>query len=463
MPGGTSREAEAMSVTDQQHLDWSQRTPTSRSWVGRAQAVLPGGVSSPVRGGKTFDPYPFYVDRADGAYLQDVDGNRYIDTVMAFGPVILGHAHPAVTQAVAAQAEKGLIYGTCLPLEVEVAEAVVRMVPTAELVRFVPSGTEATMHAIRLARGFTGKRGILKFEGHYHGNHDQVLVSVSSSLDVAGTEADPVKIPVGSGIPGEHYANTHLAVWNDLEAVERLIRANRHALAAVITEPIMANKGFIPPAEGYLQGLQQVCREQDVLFILDEVITGFRLAPGGAQEAFGLEPDLSTFAKAMANGAPIGLFTGRREVMSLLESGQVRHAGTYNASPLCLAAARATLAELERDDGAVYRQLDATGTALRSGLQEVMDANGVPARVQGRGSMLQMYFTDLPHVVTYREALHSDLALFSRFAHEMIHRGVFVHPDGFEHWFVSAAHTEKEVARILETAEESIRAARLFR
>jgi glutamate-1-semialdehyde 2,1-aminomutase len=268
-----------------------------------------------------------------------------------------------------------------------------------------------------------------------------------------------VKIPVGAGIPAEHQVHTTVAVWNDLEQVERLIRTNRGTLAAVITEPIMANKGFIPPAEGYLQGLQRICQENDVLFILDEVITGFRLARGGAQEVFGLEPDLSTFAKAVANGAPMALFTGRREVMSVLEGGRVRHAGTYNASPLCLAAARATLAELNRDDGAIYARLEAVGSALRSGLQAVFDRNGAPAVVQGMGSMLQVFFTDLPRVGTYREALRSDLALFSRFAHEMIRGGVFVHPDGLEHWFVSAAHGDAEVGMILEAADESIRAA----
>jgi glutamate-1-semialdehyde 2,1-aminomutase len=435
-----------------------KQTPISRSWAERAAVVLPDGVSSPVRGAGTFHPYPFYVDRGEGPYLIDVDGNRYVDTVMAFGPVILGHAHPEVTRAVQEQAAKGMIYGTCVPLEVEVAELITRMVPTAESVRFVPSGTEATMHAIRVARGYTGKPGILKFEGHYHGNHDQVLVSVSPPLSVAGTEADPVRIPVGSGIPGEQYANTRVAVWNDLEAVERVIRRHRNELAAVITEPVMANKGFIPPEQGYLQSLQQICRENDVLFIMDEVITGFRLAPGGAQEAFGLRPDLSTFAKAMANGAPIGAFTGSREIMAVLEGGKVRHAGTYNASPLCLAAAKATLEELSRDDGAVYRRLDARGAEVRTGLQEVFDDAGVPALVQGQGSMLQVYFTNLPRIRTYRDALRADEGSFSRFAHEMIARGVFVHPDHFEHWFVSAAHTETEVARILEATRDSLQA-----
>jgi glutamate-1-semialdehyde 2,1-aminomutase len=439
-------------------VEREKQTPTSASWTERAMSVLPDGVSSPVRGAGVFEPYPFYVERGEGAYLVDVDGNRYVDTVMAFGPVILGHAHSEVTRAVSEQAGRGLIYGTCLPLEVEVAERFTSMVPTADLVRFVPSGTEATMHAIRVARGYTGKPGIVKFEGHYHGNHDQVLVSVSPPLSVAGTQQDPVKVPVGSGIPAEHYAHTSVTVWNDLEAIERVIRRSRHELAAVITEPVMANKGFIPPEEGYLRGLQAICRENDVLFILDEVITGFRLAPGGAQEAFGLQPDLSTFAKAMANGAPIGAFTGRRDVMSVLEGGRVRHAGTYNASPIGLAAAKATLDELSRDGGALYAHLDRLGSRLRTGLQRVFDDAGVPAVVQGRGSMMQVYFIERPSVRTYREALGADEARFSRFAHSMLNRGVFVHPDQFEHWFLSGAHTDADIDRIVDAAADSARA-----
>jgi glutamate-1-semialdehyde 2,1-aminomutase len=450
-------------------VDWERQTPTSRAWVERARRLLPDGVASPVRGGTTFAPYPFYTERAEGAYLYDVDGNRYLDTVMAFGPVILGHAHPAVTAAVQEQATKGLLYGTCTPLEVEVAQQIADLVPSVELVRFVPSGTEATMHAIRAARGYTGKPKILKFEGHYHGNHDGVLVSVTPPLDVVGTEASPVRVPVGSGIPQEHYEHTLVAVWNDLDAVEKLIRRHRHELAAVITEPIMANKGFIPPDAGYLQALQQFCRENDVLFILDEVITGFRLAPGGAQEFYGLSPDLSTFAKAMANGAPIGAFGGRREVMSVFEGGQVRHAGTYNATPLGLAAARATLDELSANGRAVYRHLDELGAELVRGLQEVIDRSGVPGVVQGQGSMFQVYFTNRqapgsghpqagtrPRVRTYRDALRTDRELFSRFAHEMIFRGVFVHPDVFEHWFLSAAHTRQDVATVLQAAEDAL-------
>ena len=312
--------------------------------------------------------------------------------------------------------------------------------------------------AIRVARGYTGKPKILKFEGHYHGNHDQVLISVSTPVDLAGTEADPLRLPVGSGIPPENLANTVLAVWNDLEAVERVIRRHGHELAAVITEPIMANKGFIPPDDGYLLGLQRLCRDNDVLFILDEVITGFRLARGGAQEAFGLSPDLSTFAKAMANGAPIGAFAGRRDVMAVLEGGRVRHAGTYNAAPVALAASKATLAELDEGDGLVYARLEALGATLVDGLRAVVERAGAPAVVQGRGSMLQIYFTDLQRIRTYREAARTDQAMYSRFAHEMIARGVFVHPDGFEHVFLSAAHTQDDVATILQAAQDSLSA-----
>jgi glutamate-1-semialdehyde 2,1-aminomutase len=387
----------------------------------------------------------------------DVDGNEYVDTVMAFGPVILGHAHPAVTRAVQEQAARGLIYGTCTPLEVEVAERIVKMVPGVDLVRFVPSGTEATMHAIRVARGYTGKPKILKFEGHYHGNHDQVLVSVTPPLEIVGTLQSPVPVPAGSGIPPEHYVHTLVAVWNDLDIVERMIRRHRHELAAVITEPVMANKGFIPPDPGYLRELERICRENDVLFILDEVITGFRMAPGGAQQVYGLHPDLCTFAKAMANGAPIGAFAGRREVMQVLEKGQVRHAGTYNASPLCLAAARATLDVLTADEGAVYRHLDRLGRVLIEGLRTIASRYEAPLAIQGARSMLQVYVTGLGRIRTYREAMTTDRAAFSRFAHAMISRGIFVHPDVFEHWFLSAAHTDDDVARILEAAEDTIR------
>ncbi len=436
--------------------NWESRIQKSRRMFQDALDVLPAGVASPIRSAAYFTPHPVFIERGSGSRLFDVDGNSYIDVMMALGPIVLGHAHPAVTKAVQEQAANGLIFGAITELEVDVARKIREMVPSAEMVRFTNSGSESTLHAIRLARGYTGKKKILKFEGHFHGNHDQVLVSITPPLSTVGSRQDPVKIPVGSGIPEETLSTTLVAVWNDVELLERTVRRHRDELAAVITEPIMANKGFIGPEPGYLQALQQICRDNGVLFILDEVITGFRFAAGGAQEYYGLKPDLTTFAKALANGASVGAFGGRREIMSLLEGGKVRHAGTYNGSSLNLAAARACLAELSADDGAVYRHLNAVGGRLREGLQAIADRLGMPAIVQGTASMLQLYFTPAKKIIDYRGTAGVDLHLFQRFAMEMIKRGVYLHPDGFEHWFVSAAHTEADIDEVLNVAETAM-------
>jgi glutamate-1-semialdehyde 2,1-aminomutase len=437
---------------------WEAATPRSRALFERAQRVLPGGVNSPVRGTSSFRPYPVYLERGSGAHVFDVDGNEYIDMILGLGPVILGHDAPSVARAVAEQAAQGSVFATCTPLEVEVAETFVNMVPSAEQVRFTSSGTESTLHALRLARGFTGKSKILKFEGHFHGNHDGVLVSVTPDLDAVGPADSPARIPVGAGIPPEHYEHTLIAVWNDLDAAERVIRAHRHELAAVILEPIMANKGFIPPQDGYLQGLREITRANDVLLILDEVITGFRFAPGGAQQYFGVQPDLATFAKAMANGATIGAFAGRRDIMDLLSTAKVRHAGTYNASLVPLAAAKATLAELSANDGAAYQTLQARGQQLIDGLRGAIDRTGQRAIVQGAGSMLQLYFTPAKEIRNFRETAGMDHDRFLLFAHELIKRGVMVHPDPFEHWFLSTAHTTEDIDRVIQAAEDAFRA-----
>ena len=437
---------------------WETATSRSAELFERAQRVLPGGVNSPVRGTSCWLPYPVYIERADGAHVFDADGNEFVDVVMGLGPVILGHNDVDVVAAIRDQVGRGSITATCTPLEVEVAEQFVKMVPGVDMVRFTSSGTESTMHALRLARGFTGKPKILKFEGHFHGNHDAVLVSVTPPLSASGTAADPLRIPTGSGIPYEHYENTLVAVWNDLDAAEQVISRHAHELAAVITEPVMANKGFIAPNEGYLQGLREITRRYGVLLILDEVITGFRFARGGAQEFFGVEPDLATYAKAMANGATIGAFGGRRDIMSLLATGSVRHAGTYNAALVPLAAARATLAKLDADDGAVYADINRRGERLIHGLRQAIERTGTTAIVQGQGSMLQLYFTPAKQIRDYRETAGVDHDKFMAFAHEMIRRGVLVHPDPFEHWFLSAAHTDADIDFVVDVAEESLRA-----
>ncbi|HUR05567.1 MAG TPA: glutamate-1-semialdehyde 2,1-aminomutase [Nonomuraea sp.] len=437
---------------------WEAATPRSKALFERAQRVLPGGVNSPVRGTSSFRPYPVYLERGDGAHVYDVDGNRYVDVIMGLGPVVLGHNEPSVVAAISEQAANGSVFATCTPLEVEVAEQFCRMVPSADLVRFTSSGTESTMHAMRLARGFTGKNKILKFEGHFHGNHDQVLLSVTPPLDRVGPAEAPARLPVGRGIPAEHYQHTLLAVWNDLDAVERVIREHRHDLAAVITEPVMANKGFIAPEPGFLQGLREITRANDVLLILDEVITGFRFAPGGAQEVYGVVPDLATFAKAMANGATIGAFAGRRDIMAMLGDMTVRHAGTYNAALVPLAAAKATLWRLTEDNNAAYDVLQARGRQLIDGLRAVIAATGEQAIVQGTASMLQLYFTPAERIRSFRETAGMDHERFMLFAHEMIARGVMIHPDPFEHWFLSTAHTDEDIDTVLAAAEDSLRA-----
>lgn len=437
---------------------WEAATPRSKALFERALRVLPGGVNSPVRGTSSFRPYPVYLERGEGAWVSDVDGNRFVDVIMGLGPVILGHDDPEVARAVAEQVSRGSIFATCTPLEVEVAETLVSMVPSVEMIRFTSSGTESTMHAMRLARGYTGRNKILKFEGHFHGNHDAILVSVTPPFDRIGPPDDPARLPVGRGIPPEHYTHTLIAVWNDLDAVEAIIRAHRDDLAAVILEPVMANKGFIPPDDGYLTGLREITRAHDVLLILDEVITGFRFAPGGAQQYYGIDPDLSTFAKAMANGATIGAFGGRREIMDLLGSAEVRHAGTYNAALVPLAAARATLGRLTAGGGAAYRTLEVRGRQLIDGLRRAIAATGERAIVQGSGSMLQLYFTPVERIRSYRDTETVDHDRFITFAHEMIARGVMVHPDPFEHWFLSTAHSEEDIDRVLNTAEDSLRA-----
>jgi glutamate-1-semialdehyde 2,1-aminomutase len=436
---------------------WEATTPRSKELFDRAQRVLPGGVNSPVRGTSSFRPYPIYLERGEGAHVIDVDGNRYIDVIMGLGPVVLGHNEPSVVAAVAEQVAQGSIFATCSQLEVEVAETFCGMVPSADMVRFTSSGTESTMHAIRLARGFTGKPKILKFEGHFHGNHDGVLVSVTPPLDQVGPASDPTRLPVGLGIPPENYEHTLVAVWNDLDAAEAMIRAHRDELAAVILEPVMANKGFIPPREGYLAGLREITRANDVLLIFDEVITGFRFAPGGAGEYYGVQPDLATFAKAMANGASIGAFAGRRDIMALLGTAVVRHAGTYNAALVPLAATKATLTCLTENHNAAYATLEARGNQLIEGLRGVIEATGERAIVQGSASMLQLYFTPDAEIRDYRDTANVDHERFMDFAHEMIKRGVMVHPDPFEHWFLSTAHTEADIDLVLQAAEDSIR------
>ena len=433
---------------------WEEATPTSRKLFERASRVLPGGVLSPVRGVTAFDPYPIYMERGDGPYLFDVDGNRYVDLVLGLGPIILGHNHPAVVAAVREQVEMGSLFATCTPLEIEVAEKICAMAPGVEMVRFTNSGTESTMHAMRLARGFTGRSNILKFEGHFHGNHDQVLLNINPPFRSKDEELTP--FPVGRGIPPAHYSTMVLAPWNDIDAVARIVERHKDDLAAVMLEPIMANKGFIPPEPGYLEALRDLTARHGILLIFDEVVTGFRLRAGGAQELFSIHADLVTYAKAMANGATIGAFGGRGDVMRLLGTMEVRHAGTYNGGMVPLAAARATLDELSADGSAAYAELDELGDQLRGGLREIIARRSVSAIVQGAGSMMQLYVTPREQIRDYQDLRDLDGESYRRFAMEMIGRGVLIHPDPYEHWFLSTAHRRADIDYVLAAADESM-------
>ncbi|WP_457556071.1 glutamate-1-semialdehyde 2,1-aminomutase [Candidatus Pyrohabitans sp.] len=420
----------------------------SEELFNEAKRYLVGGVNSPVRAMK---PYPFFTARGEGARLYDVDGNSYIDYCLAYGPLILGHAHPEVVRAVKRQLELGSAYGTPTELELEFAKRIVKAVPCAEMVRFVNTGTEATMAAIRLARGVTGRKKIVKFEGAFHGAHDYVLVKAGSGATTHG-------VPTSAGIPEETTRNTLLAPFNDEAAVERLFKEQGEEIAAVILEPVIGNAGCILPEEGFLRFLREVTSEAGAMLIFDEVITGFRLRLGGAQEYYGVTPDIATLGKIAGGGLPIGVVAASREVMENFSPvGKVYQAGTFNGNPLSMSAGLATLRVLERGD--VYRRLEALGKRIRKGLEEVSQDAGIETRVYGVASMFQMYFTG-EEVRDYASALKADAELFLRFQREMLLRGIFLPPSQYECNFLSCAHGEEEVDYTLEKAEEVLRALR---
>ena len=417
----------------------------SEELFNEAKRYLVGGVNSPVRAMK---PYPFFTARAEGARLYDVDGNSYIDYCLAYGPLILGHAYPKVVEAVKEQLEKGSAYGTPTELELEFAKRIVKAVPSAEMVRFVNTGTEATMAAIRLARGVTGRKKIVKFEGAFHGAHDYVLVKAGSGATTHG-------VPTSAGIPEETTSNTLLAPFNDEAAIERLFREQGEEIAAVILEPIIGNAGCILPKDGYLKFLREVTAEAGAMLIFDEVITGFRLCLGGAQEYYGVMPDITTLGKIAGGGLPIGIITASREIMENFSPvGKVYQAGTFNGNPLSMAAGLATIEELER--GEVYRKLEELGRRMRRGLEEVSQDAGFETKVYGVASMFQMYFTG-EEVYDYTSALKANAELFLRYQQEMLRRGVFIPPSQYECNFLSYAHGEEEIDYTLEKAEEVLK------
>ncbi len=413
-----------------------------------AKRYLVGGVSSPVRAMK---PYPFFTARGEGCRLYDADGKSYIDYCLAYGPLILGHAHPKVVEAVKAQLEKGSVYGTPTELELNFAKKVIDAVPCAEMIRFVNTGTEATMAAIRLARGYTKRKKLIKFEGAFHGAHDYVLVK-------AGSGATTHAAPDSEGVPEETTRNTILAPFNDRGAIEKIMKKEGKSTAALIVEPVIGNAGCILPRDDYLEFLREMTEENDVLLIFDEVITGFRLALGGAQEYYGIRPDIATLGKILGGGFPIGAVVASKKIMEYLSPvGKVYQAGTFNGNPISMAAGFAAVSELE--DGKVYKKVNALAERLAKGLEEVSTDAGFATKVYRAASMLQMYFSR-DEVIDYKSALKADKELFMRFQRGMLEKGVFLPPSQYECNFISFAHGDEEIDYTIDAAQEVLRSLR---
>lgn len=415
----------------------------------KAKKLLPGGVSSPVRAFGAVGGVPRFLVRGEGPYVWDVEGNRYIDYVLSWGPMILGHAHPEVVAAVKETAEKGLSFGAPHPLELELAELIQRAYPVAERVRFVNSGTEATMSAIRLARGYTNRPYLVKFRGNYHGHADGLLVEAGSGALTFGH-------PSSAGVPEDYAKLTLVAEYNDVAGLEKLFSERGEEIAAVIFEPVVGNSGVIPPTEAFLKALRELTRKAGALLIVDEVMTGFRLAFGGATERFGLEPDLVTLGKVMGGGLPAAAYAGRAEIMEKLAPlGPVYQAGTLSGNPLAMAAGKKTLEILAENRG-LYDRLETLGEKLEAGLAEVLSEAGVPHTINRVGSMLTVFFTEGP-VTSFPDAEKSDPELFNRFFHGLLAGGVYWPASRFEAAFLSVAHTEAELEWTLEAARKAFR------
>jgi glutamate-1-semialdehyde 2,1-aminomutase len=410
----------------------------------QAQALLPGGVDSPVRAFRAVGGQPLFIQRGSGPYLYDVDGNRFIDYVLSWGPLILGHAHPEVVEAVKQAAERGTSYGAPSPLEIDLARWIQKFMPGLEMLRFVNSGTEATMSALRLARAFTGRNKIIKFEGCYHGHADLLLVQAGSGVATLG-------LPDSPGVPPATVQDTLVARFNDLDSVAILFDQFRDHIAAVIVEPVAGNMGVVPPAPGFLIGLRELTRLHNALLIFDEVMTGFRVNLGGAQALYGIQPDLTTLGKVIGGGLPVGAYGGRAELMEMIApAGPVYQAGTLSGNPLAMSAGIATLKILERPG--LWDQINAATTQLSRGIGELARAAGIPLQGHQVGTMFSAFFTETP-VQDWPTAKTSDTTRFGKYFHGMLQRGVYLAPSQFEAGFVSAVHGNAVIETTLDAAE----------
>lgn len=414
----------------------------------KARKVIPGGVNSPVRAGRNVGVDPPFIQRADGCYLWDADGTRYIDYVCSWGPMILGHRHPEVIQALNDALENGTSYGAPTELEVSLAEMIVEAVPSIEMVRMVNSGTEATMSAIRLARGFTGRNIVIKFDGCYHGHNDSCLVSAGSGVATFG-------IPGSPGVPADLARLTISLPFNNLEAVEQAIDRFSDQIAAVILEPIAGNMGVILPAEGFLEGIRNITREHGILLIFDEIITGFRVSPGGAQELYDITPDLTCLGKIIGGGLPVGAYGGRRDIMSqVAPEGDIYQAGTLSGNPLAMTAGLVTLRILKNRE--IYDKIEEKSELLFAGLHNAAKQTGVDLMINRAGSLGSIFFGRNP-VVDFESAKRTDSSRYVSFYKEMLAQRIYLAPSPFEALFVSAAHNEKTITKTIEAASESFK------
>ena len=421
----------------------------SEELFDRAVKVIPGGVNSPVRAYGPIGMAPRFIDRADGCYIYDVEGNEYIDYIDSWGPMILGHNFPEVKESVLKACEKGLSFGCATAIEVEMAEFICNHIPHVDMVRMVNSGTEAVMSAVRVARGFTGKNKIIKFAGCYHGHSDAMLVSAGSGVMTSG-------VPDSAGVPKGCTEDTMTAVYNDLDSVRALMEQADGQTAAVIVEAVGANMGVVPPKKGFLEGLRKLCDEYGALLIFDEVITGFRLAFGGAAEYFGVKPDLVTYGKIIGAGMPVGAYGGRREIMELVSPvGKVYQAGTLSGNPIAMAAGLTQLKYLY-DHQEIYKDLEKKGERLYGGMEKILAEKGLPYHVNHASSLGSLFFTE-QEVVDYTSAKSADIKAFSEYFKGMLAQGIHLAPSQFEAMFLSVAHTDEIIDRTLEAVGNCFR------
>jgi glutamate-1-semialdehyde 2,1-aminomutase len=423
-------------------------TAKSNQLFNEAQDLLPGGVDSPVRAFRSVGGKPLFIECGEGPYLIDVDGNRYIDYMLSWGPLILGHAHPGVVAVLKEAVDKGTSYGAPSPLEIELARLVQEFIPNIEMLRFVNSGTEATMSALRLARAFTGRNKIIKFEGCYHGHADLLLVKAGSGVATLG-------LPDSPGVPAATVQDTLVAEFNNLDSVETLFSNYKNDIAAVIVEPVAGNMGVVPPVEGFLQGLRGLATQNEALLIFDEVMTGFRVHPGGAQTLYQVKPDLTTLGKVIGGGLPVGAYGGRREIMQMIApAGPVYQAGTLSGNPLAMTAGIATLRELSRPG--VWDKLEEAGKTLSQGLQHIFESANRMVQQHRAGTMFTLFFNQ-ETVWNWAGVKNSDTEAYGRYFQAMLNNGVYLAPSQFEAGFLSTVHDEEIVAQTLEAAEMAVR------